>query len=237
VTELAALARAAGAITIVDGAQAAGAIPMTLDDLGVDAYAVPAQKWLLGPEGMGALWLRREVAASLASPVGGFTSFDALDLAGNAVPRPDARRFEATTFHRPSVVGMARSCGWLTMYVGLHWALERAAALAAFAADRLAAIPGVTLLTPRGRMATIVTFRVAGWPSATVVEELGARVFAIVRDIPGLDGVRLSVGFWNTEDELERLARTVELLAAHTPGTVPARRGLAILGGDGRPLG
>ena len=54
IREIAALARSAGAAVIVDGAQAAGAIPFTVDELGVDAYAVPAQKWLLGPEGMDA---------------------------------------------------------------------------------------------------------------------------------------------------------------------------------------
>ena len=39
-----------------------------------------------------------------------------------------------------------------------------------------------------------------------------------------------------TEEELERLAATVELVAAHTPETIPARRTLAVLGADGRPL-
>jgi hypothetical protein len=44
------------------------------------------------------------------------------------------------------------------------------------------------------------------------------------------------VGFWNTEEELERFAGAVELLAAHTPDTIPARRTLAVLGSDGQPL-
>ena len=62
VGRLGAVARAAGAVSIIDGAQAAGAIALVLDDTGVDAYALPAQKWLLGPEGMGALWVRRAFA-------------------------------------------------------------------------------------------------------------------------------------------------------------------------------
>ena len=56
------LAREAGAVSMIDGAQSAGAIPVALDELDVDAYAVPGQKWLLGPEGMGALWVRRAFA-------------------------------------------------------------------------------------------------------------------------------------------------------------------------------
>ena len=103
-------------------------------------------------------------------------------------------------------------------------------------AERLAGIEGVTLRTPRATMATLVTFRIAGWPSTEAVRELGARTFAIVRDLPALDAIRVSVGFWNTEEELERFARGVELLAAHTPESIPPRRTLAVLGSDDSPL-
>ena len=119
------------------------------------------------------------------------------------------------------MTGFARSCGWLSMYVGLPWVFERGQALAASAFDRLARIPGVTMLTPRDRMATLVTFRIAGWPADDAVRELGARVFAITRTVPPLDAIRISVGFFNTADELERFAEAVELLAAHTPATLP----------------
>ena len=62
------------------------------------------------------------------------------------------------------------------------------------------------MLTPRDRMATLVTFRIAGWPADDAVRELGARVFAITRTIPPLDAIRISVGFFNTDDEIERFA-------------------------------
>ena len=55
VRAIAEIAHDRGALVVVDGAQAAGAIGFRLEDLGADLYAVPAQKWLLGPEGMGAL--------------------------------------------------------------------------------------------------------------------------------------------------------------------------------------
>ena len=59
VRAIADLAHARGALVIVDGAQAAGAIPVDLAALGADAYAFPGQKWLLGPEGTGALAVTR----------------------------------------------------------------------------------------------------------------------------------------------------------------------------------
>jgi len=235
VGRLGALAREAGAVSIIDGAQAAGAIPVLLDELGVDAYAVPAQKWLLGPEGMGALWVRRPVADGAVPATSGSLSYAGFSM-DSPVLHAGARRFEATGFHRPSVIGFARSLGWLSMYVGLPWTQVRATGLAIVLADRLAAIPGVTVLTPRPAPATLVTFRISGWTAPQVLAELGPRTFAVAREIAQLDAVRLSIGFWNTEAELDRVAVAVEALAHHTPESIPARR-LAVLDSEGHPLG
>jgi L-cysteine/cystine lyase len=230
VARIADLAHARGALVVVDGAQAAGAIPVRFDDLGADAYAVPAQKWLLGPEGMGALVVDRAAIDRLTPALGGWYSFERSDSTGDAVWWTDARRFEASGYHRPSVVGMARSIGWLSMYVGLDFVHRRGAAMAAAAATRLAAIRGVTVLTPFDRMATLVTFRIGGWPAEVALDELGSRTFAIARTIPSLDAIRISLGFFTSDDELARFAEAVELLAGHTPETLPPRRTLAILG-------
>jgi L-cysteine/cystine lyase len=205
-----------------------------LDDLGVDAYAMPAQKWLLGPEGMGALWVRRSFADAAVPPASGYLAYPAFDATSPVLHR-GARRFEAAGYHRPSVIGFARSLGWLSMYLGLPWAQARAVRLAAGLTDRLAAIPGVSVVTPRPIRGTLVTFRIGGWPAAEALAELGARSFAILRDIPALDALRCSIGFWNTEEELDRVASVVELLARHVPASLPPRR-LVVLGSDDEPL-
>jgi L-cysteine/cystine lyase len=230
VARIAELAHDRGALVVLDGAQAAGAIPFRFDDLGVDLYALPAQKWLLGPEGMGALVAAPAAIDRFIPALGGWFTFERADSTGDAAWWGDGRRFEATGFHRPSVVGMARSIGWLSMYVGLEFVYRRGMAMAALAAARLGTIPGVTVLTPTHAMATLVAFRIAGWPAQAALDELGSRVFAIARTIESLDAVRISVGFFTTEDELERLAEAVALLASHTPETLPPRRLLAILG-------
>lgn len=227
---IAEIAHARGAILVIDGAQSAGAIPIDLAATGADVYAIPAQKWLLGPEGMGAVAVAPGVRDRLQPTLGGYFSFETIDSAGVAVRWPDARRFEASNFHRPSVVGMARSIGWLSMFVGLDWVYERGAAMARLAADRLAAIDGVELVTPRERMATLVTFRITGWTARAALDELGARVFAIARTIPVIDALRISVGFFTSESELQRFVDTVALLATHSPDTLPPRRRLTILG-------
>jgi L-cysteine/cystine lyase len=232
VERIARLARDRGAMVVVDGAQAVGAIPVAVESIGADFYAVPSQKWLLGPEGTGALWASDRAIESAAQSTTGWYSFEQLQLDGSAAYHRDARRFEGSNYHKPSVVGFARSCGWLSMYVGLPWVHERGQRLARAAAHRLAEIDGVDVVTPRERMATLVSFRIRGWTPAEALDELGARVFAIARTVPQIDAIRISVGFFNTEEEIERLAGAVALLASHTPETIPARKRLVILGQD-----
>ena len=229
VAEIARRAHAYGAIVALDGAQAGGAIPLRVDDLGAEFYAVSGQKWLLGPEGTGALIVRRDVAATSLPAVRGYFSAATPYGVGRDDLWSDARRFEVAGFHAPSLVGLARSAGWLAMHVGLPWAHARAARLAHDAAIGLRGMPGVALVTPPDRMATLVTFRLPGWPAERVAEELARRVFAIVRPIPGLDAVRLSVGFFTTDEELCRVLDAVAELARHTPASLPPRSSVEFL--------
>jgi L-cysteine/cystine lyase len=231
IARIAEIAHARGALLVVDGAQSAGAIPLELAATGADVYAVPAQKWLLGPEGMGAVAIAPSARDRLTPAFGGHFGFERIDSSGTAVMWPDARRFEASNYHRPSIVGMARSIGWLSMFVGLAWMYDRGAMLAGKVADRLASIDGVELLTPRDRMAGLIAFRIAGWSPDAALDELGARVFAVARTIPLIDALRFSVGFFNSEAELDRVLGTVRLLAEHTPETLPPRPILSVLEG------
>jgi L-cysteine/cystine lyase len=230
VAEIVRRAHAHGAAVVLDGAQAGGAIPVHVDDLDAEFYAIPGQKWLLGPAGTGALVVRRDVAAAALPPVRGFLSAAAPGVVGRDDLWPDARRFEASGFHAPSLVGLARSAGWLAMYVGLPWAHARAGRLAHAAAIRLRDTPGVALVTPPGRMATLVTFRLHGWPAERVADELARRVFASVRVIPDLDAIRISAGFFTTDEELGRVMDSVAEIARHTPASLPPRPVIEFLG-------
>jgi L-cysteine/cystine lyase len=229
VRRIAELAHRRGALVLVDGAQSAGAIPVNVRDLDVDMYAIPGQKWLLGPEGLGALWIRREALGQLRSTYGGWATFASWDSRGNRTMNEDARRLQVAGFHRPSVTGLARSIGWLSMYVGLDFVYRRGSAMAHRAADALASIDGVTLLTQRDRMAGLISFQIAGWEPQAALDELQARTFCVARTLPLVNALRISVGFWTTEDEIDTFVDCVRLLAAHTPETLPPRRTLTIV--------
>jgi L-cysteine/cystine lyase len=221
VRDIARLVHELGSFVLVDGSQAAGAIPVAFDDLEADFYAVPGSTWLLGPEGIGALAVGPRHRAKIRLSGGHGTGSTPLTV-GHPAP---------FSFHLPSVVGLGRSCGWLSMYVGLDWIHARVARLARHAANRLALIDGVKLLTPPESLATIVTFRANGWTAERLLEELGARVFAIASVLQDANAVRIGTGFFNTEEEIDRFADAVALLAAHTPETVPPSRRLTVLGG------
>ena len=150
--------------------------------------------------------------------------------AGGGPLRDGAGAFEGSNFHSPSVVGMARSCGWLAMYVGLTWITERGMGLARGAHELLSATPGVEVLTPIDAMGTLVTFRLARWSADEALDELGRRVFAIARHVSDLDAIRISTGFFNTEAEIGRFCEAVAELARHTPESMPRRPALTILG-------
>jgi L-cysteine/cystine lyase len=231
VREIAELAHSRGALVAVDGAQSVGAIPVSVEELGVDFYAVPGQKWLLGPEGIGAVYCAGSVLDRPRMAFAGYWSFESMDLAAQGEPWPDARRFENSGFHQPSMLGLARSAAWLSMFVGLGWIHDRIARMAGDAAAMLAEVPGVEVLTPRGNMAGLVTFRIAGWASSEALKELSQRTLCIARTIPPLDAIRISVGFFNTDGELRRFRDGVALVAEHTPETIPHRPRIEVLRG------
>jgi L-cysteine/cystine lyase len=231
IREIAELAHSRGALIAVDGAQSVGAIPVSVEELGVDIYAVPGQKWLLGPEGTGAVYCADSVLDRPRMAWAGYWSFESMDLAADGVPWPDARRFENGGFHGPSVLGFARSTAWLSMYVSFQWIHDRIARMAGEAASMLAEVPGVEVLTPRENMAGLVTFRIAGWRATPALKELSQRTLCIARTIPPLDAIRISVGFFNTEGELRRFRDGVALVAENTPETIPHRPVIEVLRG------
>jgi L-cysteine/cystine lyase len=231
VERIVALAHERDCWVAIDGAQSAGAISVDALSLGADFYAVSAQKWLLGPEGMGALVVSRRVVEEARQGYAGWFSSKAVAPDGIVEPWPDARRFDSTSFNRPAVGGFARSVGWLAMHVDLAWAYERSARLARATAAALDGIPGVTVVTPRERMATLVAFRIAGWPPAQALDAIRRRSFAVLRTLDPREALRASVGWFNSEDELDRFVASVAEVARHTPESLPPRPELTILPG------
>lgn len=211
--DIAALARDRGALLIVDGAQAAGQIPVALHDLWVDAYALSGQKWLCGPEATGAVYVRRDRFADIAPT---YVRYGQFDPSGYLLPPPSAMRYEVGEFYSPAVDAQEAALTWLRDEVGLEWAYERTAANGRRCWDGLNRVEGVTVTTPRQRMAGLVCFAVEGMPPQAVAAQLYELGFTIryvdVRPCPVV--ARVSAAWWNTEEEIDRLVAAVGEVAA-----------------------
>lgn len=188
-------------VSILDVSYQAGAQLLDANSTGAEFLAFACDKWLLGPEQTAALWVSPRVGGS------------ALGVA------------PSSGLSRTAVLGLARSVGWIEMYVGLEWAYARTAALVARLFESLLEIPGVTT---RQTQPAVVTFAVDGWKLEDTVDELRRRVFAIVGVTRDQSQVQASLGWFNMESEIDTFVAAVRDIAANTPDSIPRR--LPLLG-------
>jgi L-cysteine/cystine lyase len=182
---------------LVDGAQAVGAIPVDVGALGCDSYTVSGQKWLLGPDTTGGLYVRPERMDELEMSFGSYLSW-ADPIAFE--PAPGAQRFESVWTSAGSVAGLLASLDFAADAGEERFAHARATAERC---RELVASRGLAVVTEPGQ-ATLVSVVPQGPP-----DELVASLYergVVVRDLPQTGWVRASCGFWTSEDDLERLA-------------------------------
>jgi L-cysteine/cystine lyase len=207
--EIAAAARAAGAMLLVDGAQSGGAIPLEMAATGADFYTASGQKWLLGPQGTGALWVHPRQYERLRPATPSYFTYDG--QVGKM--RAGAARFDAGSLDTTVLAGFATAVEWVEGLPGgrTDW-LALAAERAAAARSRLRAIPGVSVHDPGGPSSGLIALTVDGPEPADVSAKLGERN-VLVRPVPGTPYVRVSIGAWTEDADVEALAEGLAALA------------------------
>lgn len=217
--EIADLAHEHGCWFHVDGAQSAGQIPVDLHALGCDSYATSGHKWLGGPRGTGVLYVREDRLGEVAPTEVGAHSADDDEVQLPDVFEfvPTAQRFEPGTRDTASVAGLAAAVA-LFEEIGFERIAARAKHLGTYLHERLAALPGVTVLTPSdpALRAGMVTFRTDRVPYRELFARYQERYQMRCRPVSerGLDAVRVSTHLFNSEAECDRLvAATREILA------------------------
>ncbi|CAN7153889.1 SufS family cysteine desulfurase [Microbacterium sp. LjRoot45] len=143
VTELVALAREVGALTVLDACQSAPHLPLDLQGLGVD-FAVFSGHKMLGPYGVGGLYGRSELLDALPPFLTGGSMITTVTL-DHAEYLPAPQRFEAGTQPVGPAIGLAAAVRYLDG-VGLDAIHAHEKALAARMRDGLVGIPGIRLL-------------------------------------------------------------------------------------------
>jgi L-cysteine/cystine lyase len=184
-----------GVPLLVDGAQAAGAIPVDVGELGCDFYTVSAQKWLLGPDATGCLYVKPERVEELRLAMPSYLSWQHPEYE----PKPDAARFDPGWIPAASLAGLRAALAFAAEVGEERFA--RARAVAEHCRELLA--ERVKVVT-EPEQATLVTFE-ADESEALVARLADADV--IVRDLPGTGWVRASCGWWTSDEDLERVVR------------------------------
>jgi L-cysteine/cystine lyase len=191
------LRAASGLPVLVDGAQAAGA--MAVDATDADWFTVSAQKWLCGPDAMGALYVRDPDALPprLVSGIGA----SAYDLkAGAWEPKPSAARFDTGFTPFVSVAGLEAALTDLP-----DGRFDHSRELAATLRELLLEV-GEDVVT-RADQATLVSWRARNDPVETVTKLYEHGV--LLRDLPKTGLVRASIGWWNDESDVQRLVNAL----------------------------
>jgi len=204
-----------GILMMLDGAQTGGHIELDMARSGFDFYSIPGQKWLLGYEGSGALYIRREHLERIHPAHTG----------GRAIARPaNAHNFQPVADSMEKFLGGSVSVPVQAAFLeatkfieeaGIYNIETRNLDLAESAKAKLSEVAGVTVLSPSERRDSsgLVTFAVEGQTPISVVERLWEDHKIVVRQVGHPAGVRVSLHFFNTEEEVELLVGGVRELA------------------------
>ncbi len=224
--EICAMAHARGALVAVDAAQSAGHIDFNVREMDCDVLALPGHKWLLGPDGAAAMYVRRELIERLQPLAVVHGANRHYDFEGNfAYANDTIHKFELTTHSGPVLAGLATS---LEMFaeIGMPAIEARCLELANRFVTGLCAIDGVHITTPLDASvrSAMVTFTVRDFnPHETVAALYG--IDKIVGRVCNDKRVRVCFHIFNDESDVDRTLRAVERIARHgipagTPGAV-----------------
>jgi L-cysteine/cystine lyase len=213
IRELAEITHRAGALFICDAAQSCGMVPSNVYELGVDAYACSGQKWLCGPDGTGALFVRKDRFVDIKPTYFGYFGIKRgmSSPEGYFVPSDGAQRYEAATLYPPGIRAFITSLNWLIEDVGLEWIYDRVATLGRYCHRALRSIDGVTVHSAKENLAGLVHFTVEGMAPPDVSTKLREKGI-IIRELASPAVNRVSLGFYNTVEEIDHLAEVISTL-------------------------
>jgi cysteine desulfurase / selenocysteine lyase len=219
VERIAARAKAVGAISIIDAAQAAPHLPLDVQATGADFVAFTGHK-VYGPTGVGVLWGRYELLAALPPFLGGGEMIETVAMTGTTFAAPP-HRFEAGTPMIAQAAALGVAVDWLDQ-LGLANVRDYEHELVVHALGELAGVPGLRIIGPstavdRGATISFTLDGVHPHDVAQLLDEQGIAVRAghhCARPVCVRYGVpattRASFGVYTTTEEIDALVQGLD---------------------------
>jgi cysteine desulfurase / selenocysteine lyase len=223
VREMSDLAHEAGALVLLDAAQSAGHVPLDVEALGVDLLAFTGHKGLLGPQGVGGLWVREGVDVSPL--LFGGTGSESADA---RMPAAYPDHLEAGSQNGPGIAGLLAGVEWLAVN-GVAEVHSREMALKAELLALLRPLDGVEVRSPAApdgaAMVLVTSPRMAPAEMARRLEsEHGIETRAGLHCSPGAHAalgtletgaLRISIGWSTNRQEISRAANALAMITAY----------------------
>ncbi len=217
-------AHAAGALVVVDGAQAAPHLSVDVAALGCDFYAFSAHK-MLGPTGIGALYGRRALLESMPPFLSGGDMIRTVEYE-HATFNDPPWKFEAGTSNVADAIAFGTAIAYLTD-VGLAWVREHEKRITRYALQRLAELEprGLVVYGPKDpeRMGGVISFNLADAHAhdvASILDTDGVCIRAghhctmpLMQRMGWIATARASFYLYTTEDDVDALAAGLEKAA------------------------
>lgn len=223
--QICAVARERGVLSLVNAAQSVGMLRSDVAELGCDFLAGCGRKALRATEGSGFLYVKRELIENVEPPLVGWWN-GAYDRATGALSLvAGAKRFEAGCPIVPAILGMGTAIDYATD-VGIDAIEARVRDLTGYAVSKFSTIPGLELYGPSdvAHRIGIVPFNVRGVDPATIVAALEAQQCIIEAGNFMADAIlarygvstmaRVSLHYFNTHDEIDRVAALIRAAIA-----------------------
>ena len=214
IAEIAARAHAAGALILVDGAQAAPKMAVDVAALDLDFYAFTGHK-AYGPTGIGVLWSRLELLREMPPFLGGGSMIRKVTKDGTTFADPPAR-FEAGTPAIAQAIGLAAAIRWLDG-LGMEAVTAHEREMTAHALARLEEVPGLRVFGPPPAPERIgpVSFELEGLHAHDIAEILDRHGVAVraghhcaqplMQRLGVAATARASFGVYTETEEIDRM--------------------------------
>ena len=213
VKALVAQAKAAGLVTLIDGAQAVMHHAVDVQDIDCDFYVFSGHK-IYGPTGIGVLYARKALQEQMPPWEGGGAMIDQVMLPVGTTWNSAPWRFEAGTPNTGGIIGLGAALNWVSE-LGLDAIHARESALMRYALDKLTSVPDIVLYGPAQRSG-VIAFNLGkhhAFDVGSFLDQYGIAIrtghhcaMPLMRHYAVPAMCRASFALYNTEDEADRLA-------------------------------